>query len=100
MTSPDGENWTARSAAGDDDSWYGVTYGNGLFVAVGDYGDRVMTGEEEENASLFTLPTESIASTTGIIGDLIGSISGFIWLLIGLPLAFGVIKKVMILIPK
>ncbi|USN88950.1 MAG: hypothetical protein H6780_00805 [Candidatus Nomurabacteria bacterium] len=30
-----GGAWTARSAAGDNDDWYDVTYGNGLFVAVG-----------------------------------------------------------------
>jgi len=27
--------WIPRSAAGDDDDWNSVTYGNGLFVAVG-----------------------------------------------------------------
>ena len=35
MTSSDGITWTARSAAGNNDFWYSVTYGNGLFVAVG-----------------------------------------------------------------
>ena len=49
MTSPDGITWTARSAAGNNDSWNGVTYGNGLFVAVGDSSgpeDPVMTSPD------------------------------------------------------
>ena len=46
MTSPDGITWTARTAAGDNDLWLGVTYGNGLFVAVGASGDRVMTSPD------------------------------------------------------
>ncbi|MDZ7744327.1 MAG: hypothetical protein U5K77_00995 [Candidatus Saccharibacteria bacterium] len=33
MTSPDGETWTARTAA-EANSWRSVTYGNGTFVAV------------------------------------------------------------------
>ncbi len=33
--SPDGINWTSGSAAGDNDNWFGVTYGNGTYVAVG-----------------------------------------------------------------
>jgi hypothetical protein len=33
MTSPDGITWTARTSAANY-QWYGVTYGNGLFVAV------------------------------------------------------------------
>ena len=42
MTSPDGMNWTAQTAAANND-WYSVTYGNGLFVAVSvDGTNRVM----------------------------------------------------------
>ena len=44
MTSPDGITWTSRiSAAGNQ--WRGLTYGDGLFVAVSDNGsgNRVMT---------------------------------------------------------
>ena len=39
-----GANWTIRSSAADN-SWYSVTYGNGLFVAVANSGtgNRVMT---------------------------------------------------------
>jgi len=33
MTSPDGINWTIRTAASYD-KWRDVTFGNGLFVAV------------------------------------------------------------------
>ncbi len=49
MTSPDGINWTARSAVDGDDAWNGVTYGNGLFVAVSQSGDRVMTSPDGTN---------------------------------------------------
>ena len=44
MTSPDGITWTARTSAADN-GWYGVTYGDGLFVAVSNSGtsNRVMT---------------------------------------------------------
>ncbi|MCD5380958.1 MAG: hypothetical protein LR008_00060, partial [Candidatus Pacebacteria bacterium] len=46
--------WTSRTAAGDNDSWVAVTYGNGTFVAVGDFGDRVMTGAD----ATLTLPVD------------------------------------------
>ena len=47
MTSPDGITWTSRTSAADND-WYGVTYGNGLFVAVSlsGTGNRVMTSPD------------------------------------------------------
>jgi gliding motility-associated-like protein len=50
MTSPDGINWTSRTSAADN-RWYGVTYGNGLFVAVSDNGtgNRVMTSPDGIN---------------------------------------------------
>jgi len=44
-----GTSWTARSAAGDNDTWESVTYGNGLFVAVGAGPDRVMTSPDGIN---------------------------------------------------
>lgn len=47
-----------------------------------------------------TITTSSVASTTAYIGDLIGSISGLLWLIIGVPLGFVVIKKAMLFIPK
>ena len=47
MTSPDGINWTVRTSASNN-SWIGVTYGNGLFVAVANTGtgNRVMTSPD------------------------------------------------------
>jgi hypothetical protein len=46
MTSPDGITWTARTAT-QANSWYSVTYGNGLFVAVSyDGTNRVMTSPD------------------------------------------------------
>src|SRR5690606_12150571 len=43
MTSPDGINWTARTAT-QANQWRSVTYGNDLFVTVANSGtDRVMT---------------------------------------------------------
>ena len=38
--------------------------------------------------------TSSIASTTAYIGEFFSDVSPFIWLAIGVPLAFYVIKKV------
>ena len=45
MTSPDGITWTFRDAPAETISWFSVTYGNGLFVAVGDSGG-VMTSPD------------------------------------------------------
>ncbi|MFV0552903.1 MAG: beta strand repeat-containing protein, partial [Anaerorhabdus sp.] len=46
MTSPDGINWTARTAAAAS-TWRSITYGNGLFVAVATGGtNRVMTSPD------------------------------------------------------
>ena len=43
----DGEIWTSRTSA-NDNSWWDVTYGNGLFVAVSTSGtgNRVMTSPD------------------------------------------------------
>ncbi len=48
VKSTDAQTWTAQSAAGNDDDWNSVTYGNGLFVAVGQggSGDHVMTSPD------------------------------------------------------
>ena len=47
MTSPDGITWTIQASAADN-SWTGLTYGNGLFVAVAysGLGNRVMTSPD------------------------------------------------------
>jgi hypothetical protein len=47
MTSPDGVSWTAQTSAADN-YWYGVTFGNGYFVAAATSGtgNRVMTSPD------------------------------------------------------
>lgn len=49
---------------------------------------------------IFTLPSTAIASSTDFIGSLIGAIGPFIWLFIGIPLAFVVIKRVIKIVPR
>ncbi len=46
MYSLDGITWATTTAAGNNDNWQSVTYGEGLFVAVGQLGDRVMTSAD------------------------------------------------------
>jgi len=52
MTSQNGINWTSQTSAADN-NWYGLTYGNGLFVAVSGgtdgTGNRVMTSSDGIN---------------------------------------------------
>jgi hypothetical protein len=56
MTSPDGITWTSRTAAANN-SWYSVTYGNGLFVAVSwDGTNRIMTSPDGINWTSRTSP--------------------------------------------
>jgi hypothetical protein len=50
--------------------------------------------------ALFTIPDDALASSTAYIGSLITDVGPFIWLAIGLPLGFYVIKKVIGLLPK
>jgi len=50
--------------------------------------------------TLFTLPSDVISSTTAYIGDIFTDMSVLIYLAIGIPLAFYVIRKVMALLPK
>lgn len=61
MTSPDGITWTARTAAADN-QWQGVTYGNGLFVAVANSGtsNRVMTSPD---GIVWTSRAESVGNS-------------------------------------
>jgi hypothetical protein len=49
---------------------------------------------------LFTLPVDALASTTAYIGSILTDVSPFVWLAIGLPLGFYVIKKIIALVPK
>ena len=49
MTSPDGINWTARTAP-EANTWRPIVYGNGLFVAAANTGtNRVMTSPDAIN---------------------------------------------------
>jgi len=48
--------------------------------------------------TLFTLPANAFASTTGYINDLFTDLGVFIWLAIGLPLGFYIIRKVISLV--
>jgi hypothetical protein len=50
--------------------------------------------------TLFTLPEGALASSTAFIGDIITDAGDFVWLAIGIPLGFYVIKKVIGLLPK
>ena len=60
MTSPDGINWTIRSSA-TDNNWFGITYGNGLFVAVSysGTGNRVMTSPDGINWTIRNSPADN-----------------------------------------
>jgi hypothetical protein len=60
MTSPDGINWTARTAPMNN-SWMSVCYGNGTFVAVSSTGgnDRVMMSPDGINWILKTSATNN-----------------------------------------
>jgi hypothetical protein len=59
MTSPDGINWTARTAPSPDNSaWRSITYGDGLFVAVASSGThKVMTSPDGINWTARTVPS-------------------------------------------
>jgi hypothetical protein len=48
--------------------------------------------------TLFTLPENVIATTTAYIGDLFTSAGALVWLAIGIPLAFYVVRKVISLV--
>lgn len=53
-----------------------------------------LVGATTAKATMFTLPTSSVASTTAYIGEFFTDLGPFIWLAIGIPLAFYVIRKV------
>jgi hypothetical protein len=69
MTSPDGITWTSRSSAADN-NWWGVTYGNGLFVATAfsGTGNRVMTSPDG-----ITWTSRTSASDNGWLGVTYGN---------------------------
>jgi len=90
MTSPDGINWTLRTAAAKE-AWQGIAYGNSIFVAVapGQDGNHVMTSPDGINWTLRTpaavLPWFRIAYGNGIfvatsqVGDIMTSANGINW---------------------
>jgi len=50
--------------------------------------------------TLFTFTADDLATTTAYIGEIFTDMSVLIYLAIGIPLAFYVIRKVMALLPK
>jgi len=50
--------------------------------------------------TLFTIPANALTSSTAYIGDLVTDVGPFVWLAIGIPLGFYVIKKLIGLLPK
>jgi hypothetical protein len=64
-----GITWTSRTSAADND-WYGVTYGNGLFVAVASSGtgNRVMTSPDG-----ITWTSRAAAADNGWLGVTYGN---------------------------
>jgi len=81
MTSPDGITWTSRNAAASN-GWFGITYGNGLFVAVSYSGDgnRVMTSPDGITWTSRTSPANNdwygIAYGNGLFVAVAGGGSG------------------------
>lgn len=64
---------------------------------------EVVEGEPAEPATstpLFTLPSSAVASSTGWITDLFDTFWVLIALVIGIPLAFVVIKRIIKIMPK
>ena len=93
FTSPDGFIWTSRTAASND-TWSGITYGNGLFVAVASSytaGGGIMTSPDGITWTLrvgvggggFTGVTYGagtyVATKTGSPGTMVISYDGFTW---------------------
>ncbi len=66
----------------------------GLVAGIG----TMLTAGVAGATSLFTLPAGAVASTTAYIGDLFTDLSVFVYLAIGLPLGFWVIRKIISLV--
>lgn len=69
---------------------------NKLYLKLASVGAIVggLLGAGKASAVLFDLPSTAITSTTAYIGNLFTDLGVFIWLAIGLPLGFYVIRKV------
>ncbi len=89
VTTHAGAVWTARSVAGNNDSWRDITYANGLFVAVGNSGDRVITSTDGINWDVRTPPVSAgwygvtygngLYVVTASGGEIITSPDGITW---------------------
>lgn len=68
MTSPDGINWTGRTAA-DSEQWLGIAYGNNIYVALANSGgvNRAMTSADGVTWTIRTLPGGATVSWTNVI---------------------------------
>ena len=67
-----------------------------------DFGDSfIITGQTPffAGGGIFTLPENAVASISNYIGDLINAIGPFLWLFIGVPLAFYVIYRFIKILP-
>jgi uncharacterized protein (TIGR02145 family) len=93
MTSPDGINWTQRTASSNN-NWAGITFGDGKFVAVAQSGtgNRVMTSTNGINWTSRTSPVDNFwrsvtygnnlfvaVSTTGTNDRVMTSPDGINW---------------------
>lgn len=50
-------------------------------------------------STIFTIPAGALGTTTAYIGDLITDAGPFVYLALGLPLAFWTVKKLIGLVP-
>lgn len=56
--------------------------------------------EKKIMLSIITLPSDAASTTLGYAGTLFTDLSSLIWLAIGIPLAFLIIRSVIGLMPK
>lgn len=49
---------------------------------------------------LITLPPDAVSSSIAYIGEIFTGVGPFVWVAIGVPLGFYVVKKVIGLLPK
>jgi hypothetical protein len=78
LTSSTGTNWTEASAFSSEDYLYGVTYGNGLFVAVGN-GGTIVVSSNGTNWTQVTGYNRSAIVSMASAGDLCVASAQHIW---------------------